>query len=121
MYLTEVTETSVAWSRNVRNAAVFTHDEVTALRAKHLGLRNASLVSARVKDGDYNAVIMFEDGLYCGQYVSQRVKDHIRLSPSIDGAKHYPTEKAAEAAIKKMQPGYAKYGNLVVRIHDKDD
>ena len=121
LYLTEVMENSSSWSNDIQQAAILTGGDVVRLRAEYYGLRDARAIHAEAKERVCNFVIMFEDGQYSGQYVKKRTKSRLVVSPSIEAANHYPTTKAAEAAMAKIQLAYGNHGNLVVRTHTKNN
>jgi len=115
-YLVSHTDCQTCWSQNITKAETILWEEAEGLLVQNAQLHGARLVDAARKSAPNNAVIRFKTGLYAGRYISGRSRSRIYLSGSSDGATRYADEKAANAAVKKLQPAVVKYGELEVKI-----
>lgn len=116
-YLTEHSKDRSSWSRNIKEALVLNCEDAKELqRSGSSWLRKAKLVNADAKDYPYNAVIRFVDGYRAGSYVEKRASRSLRTTPCKEYAHRYKDGKAAEQAMKKMQPAFLHVGTMAVEI-----
>lgn len=114
-YLAELLASGSRWSGNIKDALVLDYGQADIL--KHTGdswLRKAKLINAEAKNFPYNAAIQFVDGTRAGSYVLRRTNRRLYTTVSKKSAHRYKNQKAAEDAMKKMQPPFKHVGTMAV-------
>lgn len=88
------------YTNDVHQAMQLPYEEALALQKRcSWGLREATLVNAKVADAPFNAVIKLADGRYVAAFSGNKAS----LSYSQKGAKKYRDVKAAEQALKRLE------------------
>lgn len=116
-YLSHYCGRSSTWTSDIREAQEFTWEEADNLQKDESLLSDiarARRVNAAQKLSPYNAVIRFTTGVYSGNYISSISSRHFQRTSQVQYAKHYPTTRAAERVVKRLQFAVRKYGELEV-------
>lgn len=115
-YLSGYTPNSTSWTRNITDAIVIPYDEAEKLLRKTLLFGRARMVDAARKEAPNNVVLRFANGSRAGCYIIRRTRSRIYMTRKVEEATHYADEKAARAAMEKIQPVCIDCGELEVAI-----
>jgi len=118
-YLRSVSDKGTYWSRDIKEAHIFTYSEIEDLKEKYMGTHTGSHISTSKlvpasKVDSLRFVLKFADGTYRGQYIGKSSSRRVSLSNYPIGARIFTSKKAAETAIEKQYFMLKKYGTLVV-------
>ena len=119
MYLVSINTNGSNWTKDLREATVYTYADYLKLKEEHLGTHTGSyLVQARLikaeKKEQVLYVIKFVDGMYSGQYLGKKTQGRVSLAYNARAAKQYSSKKSAENALNNYKYGFSKYGNLEI-------
>ena len=123
MYLVSINKGCSNWTKDVREATVYTYGDYLKLKEEYLGTHNGSyLVQAKLIKAEKKEqtlfVIKFVDGVYAGKYLGNKRQGNIGLAYDAKGAKQYTTRKAAVNALDNYKYGFSKYGNLEIEEYN---
>lgn len=121
-YIYQYDANELVYGPSIKKAKVFTREEAISFQDNTFSpwARKGKLIDAIRKDLPYNAVIMFDTGLYAGQYI-EVLSRKIRLYDRPEYATHYPTVKIAECALEKHRLSCSRYGTLKVAVDNSTD
>lgn len=117
-YITYIKDNSYSYSNDASKAKVF--DNVEQARIAFAELRfhfqgKVQFVDAKKKDECRDYCIMVQTKTCSsGLYLKTRVRGSLKLTTAIDGTMRFPTEKAAEKYIGKLQGRYLNIADYKV-------
>lgn len=97
---------SSSWSIYAKDAQVMTREEASkAIASGDIPCHAMpTIVNASVKGKPYNGIIQIVGGVHDGKYITSITKGSIRITTRAGYARRYPDLKAAEAAVKRLEP-----------------